>query len=243
MCIKVVLFGFGNIGKIHYNNLINSEYFQLTNIVERVDISKEIDSSVSYININDKDSLDNIFNNKLIQAIIITSSIDINYTLIKKTLEYNKHIYLENNITQFNYDIEECFRIAQSKNLKLFLGYNRRYDNNLQDIKRRIEEKVGYFILSACTSLNRRTGCVGCCDCRFCKNRQRGRQRNVVLLRNNFTGDCSGEFLDLVMPEALWSVATFARRQWDECNYTHYGISFNMHCNSDDDYRVGATAS
>ena len=149
--LNVILSGFGRAGRIHYKNLMSNSNFRLTHIIEMYDISSEIPEMVKYVNYNDKESINNIFKDNKISCIIVASPTLTHYELIMKGLENNKHIFVEKPIVEDYEQIKECFDLSEKKNLKLFVGYNRRYDPIISNIKKRIEDNEIGFVNYALT--------------------------------------------------------------------------------------------
>lgn len=150
MTLQGILFGFGRAGKIHYHNLINNKNLKLTHIIEMYDISEEINKDIQYINYQNKEEINKILGNNNIKFIIIASPTSIHYELIMLGLQNNKHVFVEKPITENYEEIQKCFELAKEKNLKLFVGYNRRYDPKIKNIKKRIDNneigKVNYAL-------------------------------------------------------------------------------------------------
>jgi inositol oxygenase len=145
MVLEVVLSGFGRAGKIHFKNLMTSKKFKLTHIIEMYDISKEIPEEVKYVNYNDKNQVNEIFNNNSIKALIIASPTSTHYELIMQSLKNNKHVFVEKPIVEDCNQIKECFELADKNNLKLFVGYNRRFDPKIKSIHKRIRNgEIGF---------------------------------------------------------------------------------------------------
>ena len=94
MVLEVALCGFGRAGRIHYKNLMKNRNFKLTHIMEMYDISKEIPEEVKYVNYNDKNEVNEIFNNQNIKAIIIASPTSTHYELIIKSLNSQKNVFV-----------------------------------------------------------------------------------------------------------------------------------------------------
>ena len=136
--VNLVLFGLGRAGRIHYNNIINDRNLNLKYVVEHNDISNLILSDVKWVKDSDL-NIDNILKEKDIDAIIVASPTFTHYKLIKQGLKYNKHIFVEKPIVNDYEKIIECFDEAKNKNLVLFVGYNRRFDPTIMNIKERID--------------------------------------------------------------------------------------------------------
>lgn len=150
MKYKGILFGYGRAGKIHYKNILNSKYFELSYVVDINDISKNIDSNIEYINYENKKKINSILKQTFINFIIICTPTILHDEIILLGLDNNKHIFVEKPITNNISNIEKCFNIAEKKNLILFVGYNRRFDPKIKKIKKDIDNntigKINYVL-------------------------------------------------------------------------------------------------
>ena len=142
--LNVLIFGFGRAGKIHYENCKNSEFYNVKYVVDIID-----NNEINFLNYNDKEKLEQVMENE-IDAIIVASPTDTHYEVIKLGLKFNKHIFVEKPIVKECFQISECFNLAEEKNVILFVGYNRRYDPKIMEIKDKIENndigKVNYAL-------------------------------------------------------------------------------------------------
>jgi len=145
MVSNVVLFGFGRAGRIHYKNLMESENFNLLYVIDLNDVTEEIDENVICIlNENRNDVREKVFNNRNVDSIIISTPTATHYKLIMEGLKSNKHVFIEKPITESIDEIKYCFKTAERNNLILFVGYNRRFDPIIMDIKDKIKmNKIG----------------------------------------------------------------------------------------------------
>ena len=145
--INIALFGYGRAGKIHYNNSINNSNINLKYLVELNDVSNIIDKNVKYVNY---ENINVIFEDEKLDAVIITTPTKTHYEIIINCLNHNKHVFIEKPITEDKEEITKCFELAKNKNLVLFVGYNRRYDNTIQNIKNKISNneigKINYAL-------------------------------------------------------------------------------------------------
>ena len=139
--MNIILFGFGRAGKIHYYNCINNPNINLKYVVDICDISNYLNNTIKYIDYNNKTLVNKILSDDDIKAVLIASPTYLHYETIILCLNHNKHIFVEKPISNDNNNISECFDIAEKKNLKLFVGFNRRYDPTLMDIYDRIQNK------------------------------------------------------------------------------------------------------
>ena len=142
--MNTILFGFGRAGKIHYNNLLENNNFNLTHVIELYDITSEIKENIKFVNINDKHKISNLMEDNNIKMVIVASPTKTHYEITKMALNNNKHVFIEKPLTNNLDEINECFNLAEQNNLKLFVGYNRRYDPTIRQIKEDVKNnKIG----------------------------------------------------------------------------------------------------
>ena len=87
-------------------------------------------------------------NNESINAVIICSPTATHYNLIIDCLNKNKHVFVEKPLSLDVEEIKTCYNLARRKNLKLLVGYNRRFDNKILSLKNGINNigKVNYVL-------------------------------------------------------------------------------------------------
>ncbi len=140
--INCVLFGYGRAGKIHYKNLINSHYFKLKYLVDVRDLSGEINNSdIISVNINNHKEVESMKNDASLEAVFITTPTSTHFTLVSEYLTLGKHVFVEKPISNNYEEIINCFQLAESRDLTLLVGYNRRFDPKLLEIKKRLDAK------------------------------------------------------------------------------------------------------
>jgi myo-inositol 2-dehydrogenase/D-chiro-inositol 1-dehydrogenase len=84
-----------------------------------------------------------IFGDKEIDAVIICSSTNTHVEYIEKALSSNKHIFCEKPVSQDIEKLEYISNKLQANNfLKFQIGFNRRFDNNIQRIKEKIVDNI-----------------------------------------------------------------------------------------------------
>jgi predicted dehydrogenase len=76
---------------------------------------------------NSSTNLDVIWNNSEIEAVFIITPIETHYELVKKALESGKHAFVEKPLAETFAQAEELYRLAEEKNLKLFVDYTESY--------------------------------------------------------------------------------------------------------------------
>ena len=151
--MNVILFGFGRAGKIHYHNCLKNANIQLTHVIDVMDISDSLQSNIHYVDYNDKDKIHCLMKNTNIQAVLIASPTYLHFEMIMLALNFNKHVFVEKPISNIYDNIESCFKLAEQKNLILFVGFNRRFDPLLMDIQEKLEKnEIGKIHYATTTS-------------------------------------------------------------------------------------------
>lgn len=137
--LNIILFGLGEKGKIHYKNIMTNTIYNLRYVVD-IDnnIETELNKEIEFINFNDKHMLSQIIKNPDINCCLISTPTYTHYELIMLGLNNNKHVFVEQPITTNSQQIQDCFVLAEKKSLKLFVGYNRRFDTKIMNIHQQV---------------------------------------------------------------------------------------------------------
>lgn len=156
MKINTILFNYDKFGEIHYNNLeAYSEKFDIKYIIYFNDINSEINKDIPYIFYDENQKLIDILKsqNINIEAAIITCPKNLQFKIIQLCLEYNKHIFVNKPLCFKYNNIIECYELAKKNNKILFVGYYKRFEPSILNIKSEIEsiQNVNY-----CLCINRK---------------------------------------------------------------------------------------
>nr|QFG74616.1 MAG: myo-inositol oxygenase [Megaviridae environmental sample] len=138
MILNVSVIGCGRAGKMHLNTIKNSNKFKLhsvfdTNIKKAEEFSKIYKCSVDY-------TFKCILQKKFIDVVIITTPTNTHYDIVMESLKRNKHVFCEKPIGNNNVEINNCFNLAKKNNLKLLIGYQKRFDKNYLDVFKNQDE-------------------------------------------------------------------------------------------------------
>lgn len=130
--IKICIVGAGRAGEFHVKSLLTMKNFELLYIIDP-DIHKA--NKLAYTaNCAAGNSLDWVMVGMSFDAIIICTPTNTHYELIKKCLNYGKHVLCEKPLGKNIAEIKECFNLANSKNLKLLIAYQKRFDKNYSEL-------------------------------------------------------------------------------------------------------------
>ncbi len=125
MTINVALLGAGRMGMIHYENLLKIPDVKVNYIY---DPNIQQDISVS--------NLTTVLEDPKVEACIIATPSSTHMELVKLCAEHGKHIFCEKPIS-FNIQILENLKnIIHKNNIKLQVGFNRRFDPSFEKISK-----------------------------------------------------------------------------------------------------------
>jgi myo-inositol 2-dehydrogenase/D-chiro-inositol 1-dehydrogenase len=126
--LKLGLLGFGRIGKIHYYNIQqripNAEIVMVSDPVAEL---SEVTVPVG--------SPEDILNHPDIDAVIVCSPTDTHADFVEKCAQAGKHIFCEKPLDLSLERIIKTLQLVKESDVKLMLGFNRRFDANFLKIK------------------------------------------------------------------------------------------------------------
>lgn len=143
--LNICVIGAGRIANTHIQNLLfNSRY----NIVWIVDIDIQRAQKLANLAMcRYTDSLDSVFNeentidNSIIDCVFITSKTPTHYELTIKCLNQNKHVFCEKPLAESIENIKNCFELAKKNNLKLMIGYQKRFDPDYIELCNKLKNR------------------------------------------------------------------------------------------------------
>ena len=142
--MKLGLIGAGRIGKLH-GELIT---YNLPGVEIKTVADIDIDQIGQWAKQLQIKSLtteaSEIFNDAEIEAVLICSSTDTHAQLIIEAANAGKHIFCEKPIDFSVKKIKEALDTVKSANVKLQIGFNRRFDHNFRKVRETVESgKIG----------------------------------------------------------------------------------------------------
>ena len=141
--INLGVIGAGRIGLLHIENILhNIPGFKIKAVAEiMIDKTLELKKKLERLRIpvitNDYKK---ILEDKEIKAVLICSSTDTHAKFIIESANYGKDIFCEKPI---HYDLDEIRKAldaVKKSNVKLQIGFNRRYDHNFRRVRQFIED-------------------------------------------------------------------------------------------------------
>jgi len=132
--INVAVAGLGRIGKIHLNNLSrNFSEIEVVAVMDLLDNSRETADEFNIpLFLKDFDSLLSI---PKLDAVVICSPTDTHADYVVKAARAGKHIFCEKPLDLSIDRVKEVLTIVEKSNVKLMLGFNRRFDPEFKKIR------------------------------------------------------------------------------------------------------------
>ena len=136
--IRIGIIGYGYWGPNLVRNFMNVEGCTVSHICD-LDIKKLEIAKKKYPSINTTNSIDQVFENSEIDAIVIATPVSTHYDLALKALESNKHILVEKPLTNNVEQAQILGKKANDKNKILMIDHTYLYTPAIQKIKELID--------------------------------------------------------------------------------------------------------
>ncbi len=132
---KVGVIGAGRIGRIHIENLA----YHIPNVkiktVSDIQIDEELTQWLNELgDLRITTNVDEVIQDPEIHAVIIASSTDTHAPFIQMAARANKQVFCEKPIDTNINRIKKTIKIAEEEDIKLMIGFNRRFDNNFRRV-------------------------------------------------------------------------------------------------------------
>ncbi|NLC68702.1 MAG: inositol 2-dehydrogenase [Clostridiaceae bacterium] len=152
--MKVGIIGTGRIGKLHAENIAaNIREAELKSIAD-ININYDIEKWAYGLGIKNvyKDHA-RIIEDEEIDAVLICSSTDTHSKFIMEAAQAGKHIFCEKPIDFDVERIKEALDAVEKANVKLQVGFNRRFDHNFKKVREHVKNgRIGDIHLLRITS-------------------------------------------------------------------------------------------
>lgn len=133
--LNIALVGAGRAGYFHIRSLLKFSSFNLKYIID-IDLEKaERLQQIYGGEIKVRQNLEEVLELEEIRCVIIASSAPSHFELTKKCLLAKKNVLVETPIE----NVEECFKIAIKNQVKLLVGYYKRFDINYQELIKKVK--------------------------------------------------------------------------------------------------------
>jgi myo-inositol 2-dehydrogenase/D-chiro-inositol 1-dehydrogenase len=131
--LSIGIAGVGRIGKIHLENIV--QRFPHVHIDLVVDPGEEAEGYVHGKNLNYSKDYNDIVTSNKIEAVILCTPTDTHADYVAMAARAGKHIFCEKPLDLSLERVKEVLEIVQKSDVKLMLGFNRRFDPNFLKVK------------------------------------------------------------------------------------------------------------
>jgi len=137
--IRTALVGYGSVGeKMHAPLISVCDDLELVAVVERnMEKSKE-----KYPQVKIFRSLEDLLDANVADLIVIVTPNEFHFTYAKMALDAGKHVVVDKPVTIYSHEAEALKKLAEKKGLVLSVFQNRRWDGDIQTIKKIMDEGV-----------------------------------------------------------------------------------------------------
>jgi myo-inositol 2-dehydrogenase / D-chiro-inositol 1-dehydrogenase len=133
---KVALFGAGRIGRIHAANLAAMPGIELVAVSDPM---PEAAASLAQVHGARVDSIDNIFADPSIHAVVIGSPTTTHSNLISRAAQAGKHIFCEKPVDLSAARAQQCATLVEQAGVACMIGFQRRFDPTFNEAKMRLD--------------------------------------------------------------------------------------------------------
>ena len=150
MVVRLGLLGAGRIGKVHAGAIAATADAQLVAVADAFPDAAKAIAATTGAEVRD---LDAIMTAKDIDAVLITTPTDLHATMIEQAARAGKAIFCEKPIDLDVARVEACLAVVAKEKAALMVGFNRRFDPNFMEVRRRIDAgAIGSVEMVAITS-------------------------------------------------------------------------------------------
>lgn len=131
---KIAVAGLGRIGKIHLDNLCrNSDGMEVVAVMDLLEESAQIAAGYGISQLFT--DFDDLIALEEVEAVVICSPTDTHADYVIRAARAGKHIFCEKPLDLSLDRVKEVLQVVEECDVKLMLGFNRRFDPNFERIR------------------------------------------------------------------------------------------------------------
>ncbi|MCP4383336.1 MAG: inositol 2-dehydrogenase, partial [Hyphomicrobiales bacterium] len=135
--LRFGILGAGRIGKLHGGNIAGAPNARLVAVADVIDqAARDLAAATG----SEVRSIDDVIAAGDIDAILIGSSTDTHADLIEQSVQAGKAVLCEKPVDLSAKRIEQCLEVVEKAGKPLMIGFNRRFDPNFAELKRRLDD-------------------------------------------------------------------------------------------------------
>src|ERR1700739_1272851 len=135
--LKIAVIGTGFIGSVHAKNIARHPGAELVAVSDaNIEFAKNIAEATGARAVSD---IGEIFNNKGIDAVLISTPTDTHVDYLRRAAQAGKSIYCEKPIGLDYEEAEQAVRAVRAAGVPVMLGFNRRFDESHAALKQAVD--------------------------------------------------------------------------------------------------------
>jgi len=136
--LRIALLGAGKIATMQAYHLCNNPKVEIVYVYDIIETSAKL--LANKLGIEAVSNLESVLNDKSIDAVFISTSTSSHVDLIVQCAKAGKHVYCEKPISHDLKSALWCKEQLIDVKVSIHIGFNRRYDPNVQEIKESLEK-------------------------------------------------------------------------------------------------------
>lgn len=136
MTLRLGLLGAGRIGKVHARAVAATPGARLVAVADAMPGAAAALAAAAGAEVRDVDA---VMDADDVDAVMITTPTDLHATMIERAAKAGKAIFCEKPIDLSAARVRDCLAVVADTGTPLMVGFNRRFDPNFMEVKRRIE--------------------------------------------------------------------------------------------------------
>jgi myo-inositol 2-dehydrogenase/D-chiro-inositol 1-dehydrogenase len=139
MVVRLGLLGAGRIGKVHAGAIAATPGARLVAVADAMPEAAKAVAASTGAEVRD---IDAIIGAGDVDGVLVTTPTDMHADLIEKAARAGKAVFCEKPIDLDAARVRACLKVVADTKAKLMVGFNRRFDPNFREVRRRIDAGV-----------------------------------------------------------------------------------------------------
>lgn len=136
--LRFAVAGLGRIGKIHLENLLQLSEIKVVAVMDPMEESKQYARSKGISNVTS--TYEEMLASTDIDVVVICSPTDTHADYVEMAAKAGKHIFCEKPLDLSLKRVLEVLNVVKDNNIKLMIGFNRRFDKEFKKVKALVSE-------------------------------------------------------------------------------------------------------
>lgn len=136
--VKFAVAGLGRIGKIHLENLLQMNHVEVVAVMDPMEDCRKYAQEKKLLHITD--TYEKLLNIAPFDAVVICSPTDTHADYVEMAAKAGIHVFCEKPLDLSMQRVVEVLKVVKEANIKLMLGFNRRFDKEFRKVYDLVKE-------------------------------------------------------------------------------------------------------